>query len=383
MKKIQPLPFGVYFSVVFVLGLIGLGDSIYISISHYRIYTDIGYESFCAISRAINCDTVSQSPYSIVLGVPIPVWGILGYTLLMVLLINAWRLRAEKTYIWPTLFFLTLLYCANSVVLAVVSSYLIKSQCIMCILSHAANFGLLFYSHLIYNRFDGGNVFSGLRKDFGLYKRHWKKWSVTVVCMLSIAIGTMAFFPPYWKMGTHVNDQNLKTGMTEDGHPWIGAEKPELTIVEFTDYQCFQCKKMHFFLRQFVGEHADKIRLVHRHFPMDHKFNPIVTEPFHIGSGKLAMLSLYAAEKGKFWLINDMIFNMDFKTGAINIRNMAKTAGFDLMDFAASVNSLALYKKLEQDIQDGIDLGISATPTYLIKGETYLGQIPEQILSLH
>ncbi|MBU4035957.1 MAG: hypothetical protein KKA35_05965, partial [Proteobacteria bacterium] len=43
------------------------------------MYTDIGYESFCAISKAINCDTVSQSPYSVFLGVPLAIWGVAGY----------------------------------------------------------------------------------------------------------------------------------------------------------------------------------------------------------------------------------------------------------------------------------------------------------------
>jgi len=74
-KKIIPLPFPFYFWTIAALAVAGVLDSIYLSISHYRIYTDIAYESFCAISRSINCDTVSQSSYSIFLGIPVPVWG--------------------------------------------------------------------------------------------------------------------------------------------------------------------------------------------------------------------------------------------------------------------------------------------------------------------
>ena len=64
-KGIKPLPFGVYLWTVILITMIGLTYSIYLSVSHYRVYTDIGYKSFCAISRAINCDTISQSFYSI------------------------------------------------------------------------------------------------------------------------------------------------------------------------------------------------------------------------------------------------------------------------------------------------------------------------------
>jgi len=59
----------------------GVLDSIYLSISHYRVYTDIAYESFCAISKSINCDTVSHSPYSVFIGVLVPDRGIIKYTL--------------------------------------------------------------------------------------------------------------------------------------------------------------------------------------------------------------------------------------------------------------------------------------------------------------
>ena len=85
-KAIQPLPFPVYYATVIVLAIAGLIDSIYLAVSHYRVYTDIGYKSFCAISKAINCDTVSQSPYSIFLGMPVPIWGVIGYIFFLLLL---------------------------------------------------------------------------------------------------------------------------------------------------------------------------------------------------------------------------------------------------------------------------------------------------------
>nr|CBX30216.1 hypothetical protein N47_D30250 [uncultured Desulfobacterium sp.] len=75
----KPFPFPIYFGTIAFLLFAGLADSIYLSVHHYLVYTDIGYESFCAISKAINCDTVSQSPYSIFLGVPVAIWGVAGY----------------------------------------------------------------------------------------------------------------------------------------------------------------------------------------------------------------------------------------------------------------------------------------------------------------
>ena len=84
-KHIQPLPYPVYFWTVFLLAVAGVAVSVYLAISHYRVYTDITYSSFCAISKAFNCDTVSQSVYAILLGVPVPVWGVLGYLFFLAL----------------------------------------------------------------------------------------------------------------------------------------------------------------------------------------------------------------------------------------------------------------------------------------------------------
>ena len=74
----KPLPFLVYYSGVFVLVLAGAIDSLYLLHSHYRNYVDIDYRSFCAISKAINCDTVSQSPYAIFLDLPVAFWGVMS-----------------------------------------------------------------------------------------------------------------------------------------------------------------------------------------------------------------------------------------------------------------------------------------------------------------
>ena len=85
--------------------MVGLIDASYLSISHFRVYTDMDYRSFCAISKAINCDTVSQSPYSIFLNVPVPIWGVIGYIVVSLLLFKAWGYRnAAHKLFWPSLF---------------------------------------------------------------------------------------------------------------------------------------------------------------------------------------------------------------------------------------------------------------------------------------
>ncbi len=379
-RPIQPLAFAYYFWPVVGLAIAGLLDSIYLSVSHHRVYTDIGYKSFCAISRAINCDTVSQSPYSIFLDLPVPVWGIIGYSLLLLLLLPVAGRTTEKSRIWSLVFWLSLAFSAYSVVLALISSYLIGSYCIMCIVSYGVNLALLFYAWIIRRRFSNAGLLTDTMEDIRFLWKHRVKSGLTALIFLAAVATTWIVFPVYWHFQPPPVPADIPRGTTSAGHPWIGAHNPVLEISEYTDYQCFQCKKMHLFLRRLVTEYPDRIRIVHRNYPMDHKFNPIVKVPFHRGSGKMALLAVYAASKNKFWEFNDQLYGFAGHQKQVNIKELAQSLDLNPEELARSLNDRSTRIHLQHDIREGNRLGISGTPGYVINGKVYLGQIPAEVL---
>ena len=379
-KVIKRLPFPVYFFTIVLLTLIGLANSIYLSISHYRVYTDIGYKSFCAISRAINCDTVSQSPYSVFLNLPVPVWGVIGYVFLLLCLVGAASKSAGKNRLWSIVFWTCFGFSCCSVILAAISTYLIGSYCIMCLISYGVNLALLFYAWIIRRRFSNAGLMEDTRKDVH-YLWQTRARSLSSMSIFLVVAGLIwIFYPVYWNYQTPPFSDNIPTGMTTEGHPWIGAKTPILEITEFTDYQCFQCKKMHSFLRRLVADNPEKIRVVHRNYPMDHQFNPIVKEPFHVGSGKMALLAIYAASKNKFWPMNDLLFSIAGQKKNIDIKELAAKLNLDSDELARSINARSVRYQLLKDIFTGNKLGISGTPAFEINGNVYLGQIPAEIL---
>ena len=379
-KIIRPLSFGVYFWPFAILTLAGLFDSIYLAVSHYRIYTDIGYESFCAISRAINCDTVSQSRYAILGKLPVPVWGIIGYLFLLLLLVIARKADDGNRRIWALLFTVTLLYSGYSVVLAVISHVYIHSYCIMCIASYAINFLLLFYAWLIRRRFDPDSYLKSLKKDFLCFGNRWRM-ATTVLLPFAIAGGVLWHsFPAYWQYRPIEVSVKLQTGKTAEGYPWIGSENAELVITEFTDYMCFQCNKIHNYLRRLMNRYPEKIKLIHRHFPMDSEFNPIVKVPFHEGAGKLALLAIQAEKGDKFWPVNDELYARAIESNVIEISAIAESVGLNSEVLTRSLNNPTNLRKLNHDIIDGLKLGISGTPSFVIDGKIYTSQIPAELL---
>lgn len=380
-KQVSPIAYPFYYIPVVMIALTGFFDSGYLAVSHYRNYTDMEYQSFCAISRAINCDTVSQSPYSIFLGVPVPVWGVMGYGIFLFLLAVAWSKGGKRKRIWTLLMLISLVFSIYSVVLAFVSSYFIHSYCIMCLLSYAVNLALLFYTWIIRKRFDCESFFIAIKLD-ALYLLGFSNGTIAVATffMTSTLVMILAF-PPYWHMNPPALSHNTPTGITEDGHPWIGAEHPELVVTEFSDYRCFQCKKMHYFIRRLIENHADKIRLIHRHFPMDHTINPLVKEPFHTGSAELSMLAIYANENEKFWEMNDYLFSISKDTETIKIRKIAENTGLEFENMLYVFRDKRLWNVLWKDIKEGVETyNLTGTPGFIINGQVHLGQISVDVL---
>ncbi len=376
-KRIQPRPFSVYFTPVLLLALAGFFDSVYLSVSHYRVHTDISYKSFCAVSRAINCDTVSQSTYAVFLGVPVPIWGVIGYFFLTVLVLFAGSDAGREKRGWTLLMTVSAVFSLYSVILALISNYLIHSYCIMCIVSYIINFALLFLCWLTRRRFSADSFGWGFFRDilFVLGARH----RLYILGSIAATVPVLFFwFPVYWDVQAVELRYDIPRGITE-GHPWIGAAAPELTIVEYSDYMCFQCRKMHFYLRELIQAHPDKIRLIHKHFPMDARFNPVVEEQFHGGAGNMSLLAIYALGQGKFWETNDVLFKI--AKADFNVKTIARKTGLPAAGLAWALKSKEVRSLLNRDIRRGIKLGITGTPVYVINGQIHESIIPPGLIN--
>jgi protein-disulfide isomerase len=243
------------------------------------------------------------------------------------------------------------------------------------------NIFLCWFAWLIHDRFTNTNLFAATKADLDLL---WNKRPHLVA--LTAAFAATIFFiqillPSYWQYDPPPLTRAIPTGISEEGHPWIGAENPRLVIEEYADYRCFQCRKMHFFLRQLLADHPERIRLVHHHFPMDQKINPIVKEPFHVGSAALARIAIAAGFHGKFWDANDLLFMLAREKKDINVNRISNEIGLDLDLLLKTVKSKETLLLLIRDVRLGLKHRITGTPAYIVDGKVYQGFIPSGILA--
>lgn len=368
-------------SIAFILAWVGIGNSLYLSYLHYKNHTDISFSSFCALSKSINCDTVSQSGWSIVFGLPLAIWGTIGYILFLIVLLHAKRRYHVRPEVWLFPVVLGLIFSIVSLYLGYVSATKIHAYCILCLLSYIISFLLFFLTFMIAKRLDVAFSLSPVVTAVKDFMRRGLNIAFIIV-LICITFATYLYLPGYWKYTPAGAATHVETGITDEGNPWIGSATPAIVIHEYADYQCFQCSKMHQYMRQLIAEYPDKIQLVHHHFPMDHDFNPIVVpQPYHVGSGKMALLAIYAAVKDKFWEMNDALYMVGRTNEAFNTRTLAESTGIPAGELAAALTHPAIRKKLDHDIITGMKLRITGTPTYLINGKTYEGTIPAEILS--
>jgi protein-disulfide isomerase len=239
---------------------------------------------------------------------------------------------------------------------------------------------IFFTSFIARKRFSDKSFF----KDLFFSLQHFFKNRILIVgtCIIALLfIATKLYLPHYWNLENSPISTNLPTGVTESGHPWIGAENPVLTIEEYTDYQCFQCAKTHFMLRSLIENNRTSLRLVHRHYPMDQEFNStVVQDVFHIGSGKMALLAIYAMTQNKFWQMNDALFQLARSREPFNTRYLAEKTGIPSPELVAALSHPDTNKLLNLDIRQGMKLRITGTPSFVIEGKVFQGSIPLDIL---
>jgi protein-disulfide isomerase len=317
------------------------------------------------------------------LGLPLAVWGVAGYSLLTLLILFSAFSAAQRKHLWAIFFATGLLLSFASIGLGVISAFFISSWCILCIATYAINFLLAILSWIIRRRFKGEPFATAFAQDLRFLRdKITYAGPIFGVFWISL-ISAILWFPNYWDIKQPGVYANIRSGLTKDGLPWTGAESPDFEIVEFTDYQCFQCRKMHYYLLQLVARHPDKIRVIHRHFPMDHEFNPIVRDPFHVGSGRMAILAIHAAFKAKFSEMNDWLF---FKAGLdqeqVRLTEAGAATGINVGELAAALQNDRYRLLLKRDIHEGIRLGVAGTPSYLVKGKIYEGNLPAEVVKL-
>jgi protein-disulfide isomerase/uncharacterized membrane protein len=363
------------------LCLVGLVLSILLEKIHYKIHTDPAFHSFCAIGRTMNCDIVARSPYAVLFGVSVASWGIFGYAIAAVL--SLWGSRTPRSLLATGCgLYLGLAFVASSASLGVISATLVTAVCILCIATYGINLLFLICMLLAVRGL-------GLRATLAEPVRSLREKPLgsfgTLAILGACALGLIIAHPSYWNSQKQPDRMRpttptLPNGIEPGGGHFIGAENPTLTLIEYSDYECPYCRQFHAQLRSYVERFPTKLRLVHRHYPLDQACNSTVKGRMHENACFAAMIAECAGKQNRFWQANDYLFAEARTLHARSNGEIAHDIGVDAVALEACLREEGP-RTVALDLDEGNRLGIQGTPTFMIEGKIYMGSLPTWLLS--
>ena len=154
-----------------------------------------------------------------------------------------------------------------------------------------------------------------------------------------------------------------------DNDPLKGNPDAELTIVEFSDFECPFCKRFYDQTLPLIDDNyikTGKVNLVYRDFPLPNHMNAM---PTHLASE-------CANEQGAFWAYHDILFEtqrtwapMPSESIFEHLVQYADYLGLDTDEFGSCLSSSKFGSEIEGDYQDGVANGVRGTPAFFIGNE--------------
>lgn len=150
--------------------------------------------------------------------------------------------------------------------------------------------------------------------------------------------------------------------------PGTGTLHPELVVVQFSDYECPFCGLSHSRLEKAAKKYANKMRIYHRHFPLDHHCNRILKKPYHETACEAAKGAVCAKRQGRFWEMHDALFRNPRSHQGKALEALAQKSGLDLAKFQNCMKDPKTLERVKKDIELSLAVGVDGTPTYVFFG---------------
>jgi protein-disulfide isomerase len=148
--------------------------------------------------------------------------------------------------------------------------------------------------------------------------------------------------------------------------PRRGTENALVSIVEFSDFQCPFCSRAYPTIQQVLKEYSSDVALYFRHYPL----------PFHNDARLAHQAALAAGRQDRFWQMHDLIFENPRDLSREKLVEHAKALELDADRFAVDLDDPELTAKIDRDLADAEQLGVTGTPTFFINGHEIAGAQP-------
>ncbi|WNZ26300.1 DsbA family protein [Leptolyngbya sp. NK1-12] len=148
-----------------------------------------------------------------------------------------------------------------------------------------------------------------------------------------------------------------------------GVLSAKVVLVMYGDYQCSRSANVYKLIKVLDRELSaslgeDYLCFIFRHFPQ---------AQIHPHAQRAAQAAESAATQGQFWLMSDTLFNHQQKLENGYLVEYANDLGLDIPQFLKDLPKQVHVDRINEDIEGGIQSGVTTTPALFINGIRYIG----------
>jgi protein-disulfide isomerase len=383
------------FLIFLAASLVGIFATGFLSYRHVLLAVESGAVAespLCRPSALVNCDAVLQTPEAVLFEYfPSSVVGLCGFVILFWLSAHGLCIPRLRKIAFTSI----VAYLCLAISFSAYFSYLMIFKedflCTWCIVVHVVNLTAL---------------------SFGLAVMRRKKPELEApstaslaeaICLLASAVlaAVAVMSAAQWvekslvltKVTQKFNDlrdnPDVATAMiqasptyhvtVDAADPSYGSPQAPYAIVMFTDLQCPVCLRKELFLHAMVDINAEHLRLVLKNFPLSTDCNKKLSKnlhPYACEAARAAYAAFLMGGADEYWKYADLIFAHQSDLRGKPWFVFASQLGLRESEFRKLMEAdSAADKKIRQDIEQGLELGLDSTPAIFFLGK----RIPEDL----
>ena len=149
-----------------------------------------------------------------------------------------------------------------------------------------------------------------------------------------------------------------------DGDHVHGPSSASFTLVEYGDYECPDCGRLFWIIRDLQTELGDRLRVVYRHYPLS---------GIHPRAQEAAEAAEASAVQGRFWEMHDLLFQQQNALGQKNLIAYAESLRLDIGRFRNELKDKTYDQRVRDDFRRGVQNGVYRTPGLFLNGVRHDG----------
>src|SRR3989344_4050312 len=171
-----------------------------------------------------------------------------------------------------------------------------------------------------------------------------------------------------------INPATERVEIDITGAPVLGKENAEVTVVEFSDYQCPFCERAYSdAVKQIKQNYIDsgKVKFVFMDFPLS--FHP---EALPAARAARCFEFVKDGNDAEYFKYHNKIFENQQSIGTENYKKWARELGADGAKFDTCFDSDKFTEEINKQSAYGQQVGVQGTPAFFINGKLLSGAQP-------